>query len=124
MQAVTSATIDNNIIFDNGQTEIYVHSSYNVDIYDNSISDEYDGLGIDTPGSEYVDIYRNEMGLSIRLQASYSQIFENNFVDITGEEDIDDTAIVIISSSTPYLIILSLMLRLDYCSILVNMTII
>ncbi|HIC62399.1 MAG TPA: hypothetical protein EYO72_06790, partial [Marine Group III euryarchaeote] len=99
LQAVISATIDNNIIYDNGLTEVYVISSYNVDIYDNNISDSQYGVGIATPGSENIEIYRNEMALSIHLNSSFSKISENNFVDVTGGSvSYDDTAIVISGS--------------------------
>ena len=99
LQAVTSATIDHNTIYDNGQTEVYVVSSYNVDLYDNNISDSQYGVGIATPASENIEIYRNEMALSIHLNSSFSKVSENNFVDVTGGSvSYDDTAIVISGS--------------------------
>jgi len=101
LNSVTSATIDHNTIYDNGLAEIEVYASFNIDIYDNSIFDENYGVGIKTPGSESLEIYRNEMELSIHLSGSNSQIFENNFVNITGDPphtDYDNVAIVLSGS--------------------------
>jgi hypothetical protein len=111
LNGVLSATIDHNTIFDNGGTEIVLTSSYDVDIYQNIISDGLgNGFAIKTPGSDYVEIFDNELSLSIYLTSSFSEISNNNFSDIDPEVSTgyDNTAIIMsgdyntISDNTMY----------------------
>ena len=108
LQGVISAIVENNFIYDNGLAEIYMVASYNVEISGNNITnifgdlpheDTYAGVGILASASDNLLISRNEMGLSIHLNSSYSQISDNNFTDISGGSvSYDDTAIVISGS--------------------------
>ena len=74
--------------------------SYNLDIYENTISDSEFGYGIHLTDGSDNEIYDNTLHTSTWLDRSdRTLIYDNNFVNITGGSTTYDNSAIIIASS-------------------------
>ena len=97
---LTSGSFYGNLIYDNGNTEFRIISSYNLEIYDNTISDPEFGYGIHLTDGSDNEIHNNILHVSTWLDRSdRNLVYDNEFVNITGGSTTYDNAALIIASS-------------------------
>ncbi|DAC68104.1 TPA: hypothetical protein HA324_00150, partial [Candidatus Thalassarchaeaceae archaeon] len=100
LNSIISGTLTNNIISDNGNAEIRIVSSFNIEIDSNSISDPSEGYGIHSTSSDNLNIHDNNLNLSIWLSDSdFNTITSNIFSEINGGSITYDNAAIIIDGS-------------------------
>ena len=100
VSGLASGSFYGNLIYDNGNTEFRITSSFDLEIYENTISDSEFGYGIHLTDGSDNEIYDNTLHVSTWLDRSdRSLIYENSFANITGGSATYDNSAIIIASS-------------------------